>query len=105
MKRFTRHIENFVCANCGANVSGNGYTNHCPQCLWSRHVDNNPGDRASTCGGMMRPAAVETVGNGYIITHVCEKCGKQIRQHSSDNDNVDAIIAISRENAFNFGHK
>ncbi len=105
MKRFTRHIEDFVCANCGANVSGNGYTNHCPKCLWSKHVDNNPGDRAATCGGLMRPAAAESAGDRYIITHKCEKCGKQIRQHTCDEDDTDAIIAISRENAFNFGHK
>ncbi len=105
MKRFTRHIEDFVCANCGATVTGNGYTNHCPKCLWSRHVDNNPGDRASTCGGMMRPVAVESTGDGFIITHKCEKCGKQIRQRTCDDDDTDAIIEISRNNSFIFGHE
>ncbi len=104
MKQFTRRVEDFVCAHCGANVSGNGYTNHCPNCLWSRHVDENPGDRAATCGGMMRPIAVSVVANGYVITHKCEKCGKQIRQHAAENDNTDAIIDISRDNSFIFGH-
>ncbi len=103
MKKFTKTVEDFNCAHCGAVVRGNGYTNHCPECLWSRHVDNNPGDRASNCGGMMRPINVEKSGNGFIITHKCEKCGKTIRQHTNDNDNIDAIIALSVDNSFIFG--
>ncbi len=103
MKKFTRRVENFTCANCGATVVGNGYTNHCPHCLWSRHVDNAPGDRASTCGGMMRPISATPAGNGFIITHICEKCGKQINQHSADDDNIDTIIDISRNNTFIYG--
>lgn len=103
MKRFTKRIENFTCAHCGATVTGNGYTNHCPQCLYSKHVDNTPGDRASTCGGMMKPVAVEKSGDTFIITHKCEKCGKTIRQHASSDDNTDAIISISADKSFIFG--
>ena len=103
MKKFTKTVENFECAHCGAMVFGNGYTNHCPHCLWSKHVDNNPGDRASDCGGMMIPISVETAGNGFIITHKCEKCGKTIRQRSSENDDIDTIIEISSNSDFIFG--
>ncbi len=103
MKKFTRRIENFTCAHCGHDVVGNGYTNHCPHCLWSRHVDNTPGDRAATCGGMMAPIAATVSGNGFIITHKCEKCGKQIRQHTADNDDIDTIIGISRNDGFIYG--
>ena len=59
MKRFNRRIEDFTCEHCGTEVHGNGYTNHCPNCLWSKHVDINPGDRAADCGGLMEPIAVE----------------------------------------------
>ena len=103
MKQFTRTIEDFTCAHCGTHVQGNGYTNHCPECLWSKHVDNNPGDRASDCDGMMKPVAVEKVGRGFVITHKCKKCGKTIRQKASDNDNIDAIIALSTNPDFIFG--
>ncbi|MBR3148075.1 MAG: RNHCP domain-containing protein [Alphaproteobacteria bacterium] len=103
MKKFTRRIENFTCAHCGADVLGNGYTNHCPNCLWSRHVDNTPGDRQSTCGGMMRPISVAPDKDGYIITHKCEKCGKTIRQHSAPDDDIDTIISISTNPDFIFG--
>ena len=103
MKKFTKTIENFTCAHCGAMVFGNGYTNHCPKCLWSRHVDNNPGDRAADCGGMMKPISASPDGNGFVITHKCEKCGKTINQHSSDNDDIDTIIALSTNPDFIFG--
>ncbi|MBQ8686402.1 MAG: RNHCP domain-containing protein [Alphaproteobacteria bacterium] len=103
MKGFTKTVEDFNCAHCGAVVSGNGYTNHCPNCLWSRHVDNNPGDRAATCGGMMAPVAVESSGDKFIITHRCEICGKEKRQKTTDNDNIDTIIEISRNKSFIFG--
>ena len=103
MKKFTKTVENFVCAHCGASVIGDGYTNHCPKCLWSRHVDNNPGDRQSKCGGMMEPVSVESVGGEYIITHKCQTCGKKIRQHASRQDDIDAIISISSNSDFIFG--
>ena len=103
MKRFTKRTENFTCAHCGASVLGNGYTNHCPKCLWSQHVDNNPGDRQSNCGGMMKPISIEQKGGEFIITHKCEKCGKTIKQKASENDNMDTIISISSNSDFIFG--
>lgn len=103
MKRFTKQIENFTCAHCGADVLGNGYTNHCPKCLYSKHVDNNPGDRQSKCFGMMRPISVESRGGEFIITHKCEKCGKTIKQKASENDDMDTIIALSSNPDFIFG--
>ncbi|MFN2146641.1 MAG: RNHCP domain-containing protein, partial [Anaerolineales bacterium] len=36
--KFQRRIEYFICEHCGAEVSGVGFTNHCPVCLWSKHV-------------------------------------------------------------------
>jgi len=103
MKDFTKRIEDFNCAHCGAVVHGNGYTNHCPHCLWSKHVDNNPGDRASTCHGMMKPIMVKPYKDGFIITHKCEICGKEKKQHTSEQDNIDAIIALSTNPDFIFG--
>ena len=103
MKRFTKQVEDFTCAHCGADVLGNGYTNHCPKCLYSKHVDNNPGDRQSNCGGMMRPISVESRGCEFIITHKCEKCGKTIKQHADEKDDMNTIISISSNPDFIFG--
>ncbi|MGC8981457.1 MAG: RNHCP domain-containing protein [Minisyncoccia bacterium] len=58
-KKFQRRIEDFRCERCGTFVKGTGYIDHCPNCLWSKHVDINPGDRKANCGGMMKPKGVE----------------------------------------------
>ena len=36
-RNFQRHVEDFECEHCGAFVEGDGYTNHCPACLWCKH--------------------------------------------------------------------
>ncbi len=56
----TRITENtgFICLHCYNTVhavTNGSYRNHCPFCLFSRHVDHNPGDRLNTCHGLMRP--------------------------------------------------
>ncbi|MBD5391723.1 RNHCP domain-containing protein [bacterium] len=103
MKKFSRTIEDFICKKCGNKCVGNGYTNHCPHCLYSCHVDNNPCDRAATCHGMMQPISAAPSANGFIITHKCEKCGKTIRQKSSENDDTDALIKLTTNSTFIFG--
>jgi len=105
MKKFTRTIEDFTCLHCGAVVHGNGYTNHCPHCLWSRDVDIHPGDRASACFGPMRPIGIESKNGETMIIHRCEKCGKVARVHAAPDDDVDAIIKLSADESFVFGKK
>jgi len=95
MKKFTRTIENFICGNCGENVKGNGYTNHCPECLWCRHVDINPGDRAEKCGGMMEPINVEIIGGESIVNHHCLKCGFERKNKVDIKDNNDIVIELT----------
>ncbi len=89
---FKRKIENFTCGHCGAKVVGNGYTNHCTKCLWSRHVDKHPGDRAEECGGLMRPEQVELIQGEYVITHKCERCGAIRRVKAAKDDEIAAFL-------------
>jgi len=95
MKRFQRKIEDFICGHCGSSVTGDGYTNHCPQCLWSRHVDINPGDRAALCGGLMEPICVEGSTPSYDIVHRCLSCSAERRNMAQNGDNLDALTALS----------
>jgi predicted Zn-ribbon and HTH transcriptional regulator len=95
---FKRTTENFVCGKCGFEVAGNGYTNHCPQCLWSKHVDIDPGDRLNTCGGMMEPVSVAKKGDEYIITHKCRKCGFEKPNKAVKEDNFEMLVQVSAEN-------
>lgn len=93
-RTFQKVIEDFTCEHCGTQVNGTGYTNHCPECLWSKHVDTSPGDRASECGGTMEPRGIEVQGREYILTHKCRKCGHTKRNKAADNDSIDALISL-----------
>lgn len=84
---------------CGTEVIGDGYTNHCPQCLTGMHIDVNPGDRLSTCGGKMKPIKVEKEGVLYFVTHICEKCGAQRRNRLSPKDNYDMAAKVAQTHA------
>ncbi len=90
---FKRVVEDFTCGFCGTSVKGKGYTNHCPECLWSSHVDVNPGDRASKCGGLMKPHSVVFTRSNYTITHKCLKCGKTKNVEAAPDDSRDALSA------------
>jgi len=94
-ENFKRKIEDFACENCGEEVVGDGYTNHCPKCLWSKHVDVHPGDRASECGGMMKPISAEEEGGEWIITHKCIVCGYEKRNKVHKDDDYDKVIAAA----------
>ena len=96
MKNFIRKIENFRCRNCGFFVSGTGYTNHCPKCLWSRHVDEEiPGDRAAICKGLMKPMKIEMEKGEKILIHKCINCGKITRNKTSKEDEIEEILKLS----------
>lgn len=95
-KTFTRKIEDFICEKCGYSVKGNGYTNHCPKCLWSKHVDVNPGDRAEECHGMMKPVGIIKKGDGFVITHQCQKCGFEKNNKMEEGDSMEELIKISK---------
>lgn len=97
--RFQRTPEDFTCGHCGAQVKGNGYTNHCPKCLWSTHVDINPGDRAALCGGLMEPIRIEGPATEPRIIHRCTKCGLERPVKSAIDDDPEAILACAQRAA------
>ncbi|MDP3645558.1 MAG: RNHCP domain-containing protein [bacterium] len=95
MKRFQRRLEDFSCEHCGVEVTGSGYTNHCSKCLWSKHVDVNPGDRAEACLGMMEPIRLEGTTDAYRIVHTCTRCGLERRNDVAKNDDSDTLVALA----------
>lgn len=103
MKAFQRTVENFTCEHCGAEIQGTGYTNHCTECLWSKHVDVNPGDRAHSCGGMMEPVRVEGTVARYRLVHRCTRCDVEKRNDVAPNDNSNTLVAIARKAALKEG--
>lgn len=97
MKRFSMKDENFICENCNKNVNKLSYTarDHCPFCLYSKHVDINPGDRENTCKGMLVPIGIEKFKDSYKIIYKCKKCGQMHKNIMANDDNMDLIINLS----------
>lgn len=107
MRRFIAQgtNEGFNCSHCGKQVlalANGSYRNHCPYCLYSLHVDINPGDRASDCQGSLKPIAVEHSGKkGWVIIHRCERCGEIRRNKAALDDpnlpdDFELIIQLSQ---------
>lgn len=98
MGNFTVIDEEFDCENCGKHVHKLGYScrDHCPYCLFSKHVDIMPGDRSETCHGALVPKAIESNSKkGYVIIYKCNKCGAIRKNVMAEDDNMDLIIALS----------
>ena len=102
-KRFSKNDSGFICLHCGQKVLPleKSSRNHCPFCLWSVHVDINPGDRANPCCGPLEPVFAEPdPKKGYVITHKCQKCGGLSRNRAAygvkvQPDDLSLLIALT----------
>jgi hypothetical protein len=94
--RFTVIDEPFECAVCGAEIPPLGYTarDHCNKCLRSLHLDENPGDRASNCGGVLEPIGAEQGKKGVKILYKCKKCGLKKKNIAAKDDDNEMIIEL-----------
>jgi hypothetical protein len=100
----SRRKENtgFTCDNCDSEVlplTNGSCRNHCPFCLYSKHMDIRPGDRREMCGGMMKPVRlVYKPGKGYQIIHKCLKCGSErknrIAEYSIQPDEIEELLKL-----------
>lgn len=101
MKIFTEMDEGFVCENCGKIVKKLGYSSrdHCNYCLYSKHVDVNPGDRKSECNGLLEPVGIEINNKkGYVIIYKCKKCGKIKKNKAAKDDDFNMILKVMKDN-------
>ncbi|MDD3646570.1 MAG: RNHCP domain-containing protein [Candidatus Gracilibacteria bacterium] len=95
--------EEFVCENCSKQIIKHpegSARNHCPFCLYSKHLDKDfPGDRSSDCGGLMQPIGIDNKKNkGWMIKHRCLKCGKEILNKVAPDDNFLEFIQKINKN-------
>ena len=92
--------DSFTCKVCGRlctpQNAGSDHRNHCPNCLSSLHVDLEPGDRASDCGGIMDPVAVWVrKGGEWAIIHRCRRCGALSSNRVAADDNPMKLMSIA----------
>ena len=92
--------ETFVCKACGKTVvptgAGRDHRNHCPYCLSSQHLDNEPGDRAADCGGVMESIAVWVRKSGeWAIIHRCRICGALSSNRIAADDNPMKLMSLA----------
>jgi hypothetical protein len=102
-RRSQNRAGEFKCTHCHALVSthtlrsGVNNRNHCPFCLWSKHVDlKAAGDRLADCQGAMPPIGltVKKIHKKYgdsqgelMLIHRCTVCGKlSINRIAADDD-------------------
>ena len=97
MKKFNMIDDEFICEHCHQKISKLNYTarDHCNHCLYSKHVDINPGDRANTCQGLLAPIGIEKYKGTYKIVYKCLKCGMTHKNIMANDDNMDEIIKLS----------
>lgn len=98
MKKFTMKDEPFICENCHKKVEKLNYTarDHCPYCLYSKHVDISPGDRKNSCQGLLEPMRIEKFKNTYKIIYKCQKCHLLHKNIMAKDDDYNKIIDLSK---------
>lgn len=106
--------SDFRCVHCGNHVSaevwlaGVNNRNHCPYCLWSRHMDLfKAGDRLSACKSPMRPVGLTfkhrrkkyaSAANGELmIIHQCVECESLSINRVAADDFPDSLLEVFRD--------
>lgn len=95
------HVEtSFTCIVCKHVVEARGFgtahRNHCPRCLWSRHLDDEPGDRRNPCRSPMEPIAIEVRQDGeWALVHRCAGCGTLKTNRIGGDDHERSLLALA----------
>ncbi len=96
MKRFNEVDQEFICDNCKKKINKLNYSSrdHCNYCLYSKHVDIFPGDRASLCKGNLIPIDIEKHKDTYKVIYKCDKCNMIRKNVVANDDSFDKILEI-----------
>lgn len=103
--------SDFTCTHCHQFVSadlllsGVNNRNHCPYCLWSRHMDLfAAGDRLAACKAPMQPLglALKQTRKKYgrqaqgelMLVHRCTACERASLNRIAADDDIQKLIKI-----------
>lgn len=101
----------FRCIHCGAQVAASPLCagvinrNHCPYCLWSRHLDLfAAGDRLCACKAPMQPVGLTLKqspkrysrpdSGELMLIHACVECGRVSINRIAADDLAERIFAL-----------
>lgn len=93
--------KSFRCVHCHRDVDtsavGTQHRNHCPYCLWSRHVDDaRPGDRGAECQASMEPIAISVRKDGeWVLIHRCNGCGVLDSNRTAGDDSPLLLLRLA----------
>jgi hypothetical protein len=109
-KGFLDINADFKCIHCRHHISTNTALsgvinrNHCPYCLYSRHMDlYRAGDRLSACKGAMKAVGLTlkktnkkygSAQGELMLVHCCEECGKLSINRIAADDIAEHIYAV-----------
>ena len=99
----------FTCLHCHGLVTSNRlsagvrHRNHCPYCLWSRHLDLfQAGDRLAACKAGMQPVGltVKRTDKKYgpdrsgelMLIHICVGCGRPSINRIAADDHAATVF-------------
>lgn len=94
---FKKKNEQFVCINCAKKVKlhPTSSRDHCNYCLYGLHVDNEPGDRANLCKGVLEPIGLRQKNGKEQIIYKCLKCHEKVFCITAPDDNFDIILELT----------
>lgn len=104
---FIKNDTAFTCQNCKKNIKQLNYTSrdHCNFCLYSLHVDIQPGDRLNKCKGLLKPInIIINSKKDNQIEYICTKCNKNVRNIIAKDDNEAIIYNIINDYIKNGGN-
>jgi hypothetical protein len=107
-----RNFGDFRCLVCQVVISTQPllsavqHRDHCPYCLWSRHMDlYAAGDRLSACKAGMRPIGLTakrtpkkyaTSHGELMLVHQCISCGKLSLNRLAADDDGQTVLEVFR---------
>ena len=92
--------SSFRCINCKSMIDtfalGTDHRNHCPNCLWSKHVDIKSGDRNASCQGKMEPISVWVKNDTeWALVHRCRACATLKSNRIAGDDNEYVLMSLA----------
>ncbi|MEP7103101.1 MAG: RNHCP domain-containing protein [Candidatus Dojkabacteria bacterium] len=95
-KKFQKNNKSFTCLNCGKVTPAHPSSSrdHCIFCLYSQHVDINPGDRANDCKGLLKPIGLRVKNSRNQIVYRCGKCNKLTYCIIAPDDDRELIVKL-----------